>query len=218
LKGNQLDTSDIITSKTPFTLQIDDFRIEYNPDGSPAQYYSDATVKENGYFKVRRSISVNHPLQYKDIKFYQQDYGYLVKAKYTNDEGHEIEDLMPEESTLVIPGTKRVIGVLQYAPNFNPDQGLNQTSGKPVNPRIIFSVSENNKLLGIGAAKFNEKIAIDNNTSVNFTGVEPYTVLKVKSDPGLPLVLAGGIMFIGGLVLALLSRPVNVKPKEIITG
>ena len=218
LKGSQINTTDAITSKTPFALQLDDFRVEFNPDGSPTQYCSDVTVLENGYIKAKGSISVNHPLQYKDIKFYQQDYGYLVEAKYTNDAGMETHNLLAEESTLEIPGTKRVIKVLQYAPDFDPDKGFNQTSGKPDNPRVLYSVSENNKLLGIGAVKFNEKIDIDNNTTVYFTGVKPYTVLKVKSDPGLPLVLSGGVMFISGLALALLSRPVRAKSKGIMTG
>ncbi len=218
LKGNQLDTADVITSKTPFMLQLDDFRVEFNPDGSPAQYYSDVTVLENGYILAKGSISVNHPLQYKDIKFYQQDYGYVVKGKYPNDKGEEIEAQLAEGSILEIPGTKQVMKVLQYAPDFNPNRGLNQIAGRADNPRIIFSVSENNQLLEIGAARFNEKIDIDNNTAIYFIGVEPYTVLKVKSDPGLPLAFTGGLMFVCGLALTLLSRPVNVKPKGIMTG
>jgi len=218
LKGNQLDTADVITSKAPFMLQLDDFRVEFNPDGSPAQYYSDMTVLENGSIKEKGSISVNHPLQYKNIKFYQQDYGYVVKGKYTNDKGKEIKAQLAEGSILEIPGTKRVMKVLQYAPDFDPNRGLNQTTGSADNPRIIFSVSENNQLLEIGAARFNEKIDIDNNTAMYFIGVEPYTVLKVKSDPGLPLTFTGGLMFIWGLALTLLSKPVNVKPKGIMTG
>lgn len=217
LRGETADVSKVMTVKSPFSLHLDDFRIEFNPDGSPSQYYSDVTVLEDGLATIEKSISVNHPFEYRDIKAYQQGFGYLVKTKYTNNAGIEAEDLLEEGNSLEIAGTKRVVKLYSYAPNFDPDQGLNQTSMKPDNPRIIFNVYENNKLLGIGAAKFDEKVKIDNDVYIVFTGVEPYTVLKVKSDPGLPLVFSGGLMFMAGISLALYSSPDASKQTPIIT-
>jgi cytochrome c biogenesis protein len=84
---------------------------------------------------------------------------------------------------------------------------MNTVTLRPDNPRIIFSVYEGDKFLGVGAAAFNEPVEIDENVNVTFTGVEPYTVLEVKHDPGLPLVLAGGITLMLGVCLALLTAP-----------
>ena len=45
---------------------------------------------------------------------------------------------------------------------------------------------------------------------VEFKGIKPYTVLKVKEDPGLPYAGAGGILFMLGVVLAelkIFSKP-----------
>jgi len=182
-----------------------------NENGSPSQYFSNVTILEDDRVIAKESISVNHPLKYRGIKAYQQSFGYLVKVKHTTSEGKEVETLSHEGDLIVLPGTKRVIKVYRYFSDFDPSKGMNQTSMKPDNPRIIYSVYENGKLLGIGVAKFNEKVEIDTNAYVVFAGVEPYTVLKVKSDPGLPLTFAGGLMFIIGVSMTLLSRPVKRK-------
>ena len=76
---------------------------------------------------------------------------------------------------------------------------------RPDNPRIIFSVYEDQQLIGIGAAQFDERVEIDENVYVVFPAVEPYTILKVKSDPGLPLAFLGGGMFMIGVTMALLA-------------
>lgn len=216
--GDTVDISKVMAVKTPFLLKLDDFKIEFNPDGSPSQYYSNVTVLEDGDTKRKEVISVNYPLKYREIKAYQQSFGYLIKVKHNNDAGNEIEDLLAEGDSLEITGTKRVVKIYRYFPNFDPAGGMNQTSMKPDNPRVIFSVYENDKLLGLGAAKFGENIEIDNNINIVFAGVEPYTVLKVKSDPGLPISLAGGLMLMIGVSLALLSTPVKWKQNRLKEG
>ena len=85
---------------------------------------------------------------------------------------------------------------------------------RPDNPRVVFSVYEDEVLLGIGAAEFGEKVKVDENVYVEFPGVEPFTVLKVKVDPGLPVAFLGGGMFIIGVCLTLLMVPVGSKNHE----
>jgi len=213
--GDTVDISKLMRIKTPFSLKLDDFQIEFNPDGSPSQYYSNVNILENGQTKATESISVNHPLKYRELKAYQQSFGYLVKVKHPNAEGNEIDTLSKEGEFIELPGTKRVVKIYRYFPSFDPAGGMNQTSMKPDNPRVIYSVYENDKLLGVGAAKFGEKVEIDTNLYVTFAGVEPYTVLKVKSDPGLPVALAGGLIFMIGVSLALLSTPIKRKQNRL---
>jgi ResB protein required for cytochrome c biosynthesis len=218
LTGDTVDISQVMKVKTPFSLKLDEFKIDFNLDGSPSQYYSNVSVLEAGWTKASASVSVNHPLKYGDIKAYQQSFGYLVKVGYNNDSDSPVEDLLEEGDLLKLPGTARVVKIYRYFPDFDPAAGMNQTSMKPDNPRIIYSVYENNKLLGVGAAEFGEKVEIDTNTYVTFIGVKPFTVLKLKSDPGLPLVLGGGLLFMLGVSLSLLSTPVHRKKSGIIAG
>ncbi|MEN6460987.1 MAG: cytochrome c biogenesis protein ResB [Syntrophomonas sp.] len=213
--GDTVDISKVITIDKPFSLRLDDFKIKFNKDGSPSQYYSYVTILEDDKIIRQETISVNHPLKYQEIKAYQQSFGYMVKVKPVDNAGHVTEKLLEEGDLLKITGTKRVVKMYRYFPNFDPAGGMGQTSMKPDNPRVVYSVYENDKLLGVGAAKFGDKIEIDNNIYITFTGVEPYTVLEVKSDPGLPLALAGGLMFMIGVSLALLATPVKRKSSMV---
>ncbi len=89
---------------------------------------------------------------------------------------------------------------------------------RPDNPHIIFSVYEGEQMLGVGAAKLNEPVRIDEAVDLVFSGVEYYTMLQVKSGPGLPLATAGGILLLLGICLAVPAMPVqrNPPPGELI--
>ncbi|MGB4504486.1 MAG: cytochrome c biogenesis protein ResB [Syntrophaceticus sp.] len=205
--GDIVDVSNTITMKKPFSLQLDEFKMEFYEDGSPSQYYSYVTVLENNETVKRAVISVNHPLKYNGVKLYQQSYGHLVKVKHVDAAGNEVEDLIDEGDILKLQGTKRFIKVYRYLPNFDPAQGMTSQTMRPDNPRIVFSVYENDNVLGVGTAEFGERLKIDDGVYVVFSGVEPFTVLKAKSDPGLPLAASGGLVFIIGVSLALLAAP-----------
>ena len=212
--GDTVDVSRVIKMKEPFSLHLDDFKVEYNEDGSPSQYNSYVIVIENRKVKNDAVISVNHPLNYRGVKFYQQSYGYLVKAKYINDAGNEVEELIKEGNFIRPEGTERTVKVFRYIPNFDPEHGMATKTLRPDNPRIIFSVYEGDQLLGVGAAQFDERVEIDENVYVVFAGVEPDTILKAKSDPGLPLAFLGGGMFVIGVTIALLAAPSQEKKQE----
>ena len=208
-KGDTIAITKVIKLQQPFSLQLNDFKIEFNQNGSPSQYYSYVTVIEEGVTRAQETISVNHPLQYRKIKAYQMSFGYLVSAKLTSAGGSEVQKFLKEGDILELTGTERVVKIYRYFPSFDPAGGMNQTSLKPDNPRVVYSVYEQGKLLGMGAAQFGEKVEIDNTVDIVFSGVKPYTVLKLKSDPGLPIALTGGLMFMFGAVLSLLSTPVR---------
>ena len=94
--------------------------MDFNDDGSPAQYNSYVNVLEDGVTKDKAVISVNHPLNNRGIKFYQQSYGYLVQSRYNDDQGNEVQELIEEGSSLELAGTKRTVKVFRYIPNFDP--------------------------------------------------------------------------------------------------
>ncbi len=205
LKDKSVDISRVMNVKNGFSLHLDDFKIQFNEDGSTSQYYSYLTVLKNAKADRQAAISVNHPLNYGGVKVYQMSFGYLIKVKQGNAEGQQNENMYREGDLLKIPGTQRVLKVFRYLPNYDPQQGMNSKTMRPDNPRIIFSVYENERFLGVGAARFGERVKLDADNYVVFTGVEPYTVLKLKSDPGVPLVLAGGVMLTLGIVMAWLA-------------
>lgn len=207
-----------INTDRPFSLRLNKFEIAYYPDGSPSQYCSDVSVIEGSSEIKRYRISVNHPLRYGGIKAYQQSFGYLVKTVGISEKkGEIVVKSLNEGEFIEIPDTPRRVKMYKYIPNFDPKYGMQSKTLRPDNPKIIYSVYENKKLLGIGAASPGESIEIDDGCYVKFKGVEPYTVLKIKSDPGLPLATAGGLMLMAGVILTVLSGPDKKRKSNHIT-
>ena len=58
-----------------FDLRIDKFWIDYHENGSAKSYNSTLTVVDEGAPKITKTITVNDPLVYKGIWFYQSSYG-----------------------------------------------------------------------------------------------------------------------------------------------
>ncbi|WP_292565219.1 cytochrome c biogenesis protein ResB [Methylomonas sp.] len=65
-----------LLQKLPFTIQVDDFRVEHYPSGQPKSFESDLTVLDASLPQpLRQTISVNHPLTFKGYTIYQNSFG-----------------------------------------------------------------------------------------------------------------------------------------------
>ena len=58
----------------PFTLRCDAFAIEYYNNGMPKVYRSDLVILEKGKEVVNKQITVNNPLNFSGLTFYQSSY------------------------------------------------------------------------------------------------------------------------------------------------
>nr|YP_010713774.1 c-type cytochrome biogenensis protein [Galdieria phlegrea]WDA99856.1 c-type cytochrome biogenensis protein [Galdieria phlegrea] len=81
VEGESMHIQNVIQSgflsKIPqnFFIKINKFWIEYNNNGSISQFFSDISIYDNlGHKKISKIISVNNPLIYKNITFYQSDW------------------------------------------------------------------------------------------------------------------------------------------------
>ncbi len=183
------------------TLFLEEFEIELYENDMPSQYLSKVLLYKGESLERKSTISVNHPLQYEGIKVYQQSYGSMVEA--TVEGVGKVETCSAKEGQILeIPGGSWQVKVFKYVPDFDPAYGMESKTNEPNNPRVIYSVYQDEQLLGVGAAPFGERIKIDEASYVEFNGLKSYSVLKVKEDPGLPYAGAGGILFMLGVVLA----------------
>lgn len=64
-----------LVQELPFTLTLNDFRIEHYESGQPKSFESDIVIqdKETGEI-ISKTIEVNHPLVYKDFSIYQASF------------------------------------------------------------------------------------------------------------------------------------------------
>ena len=65
-----------LLQKLPFSIQVDDFRIEHYPSGQPKSFESDLTIIDPALKQpLKQTIAVNHPLNYKGFSIYQNSFG-----------------------------------------------------------------------------------------------------------------------------------------------
>lgn len=65
-----------LLQKLPFTIQVDDFRIEHYPSGQPKSFESDLVLIDPARpTPLKQTISVNHPLSYQGYTIYQNSFG-----------------------------------------------------------------------------------------------------------------------------------------------
>jgi cytochrome c biogenesis protein len=93
-----------LVQELPFTITLNDFRIEHYESGMPKSFESDIVIedKQSGE-KISKTIAVNHPLIYKDFAIYQASF----------DDGGSIMDLQAwslENDSQKIMSFKQVIG------------------------------------------------------------------------------------------------------------
>lgn len=129
-EGETADTSKLFYVSKPFSIHLEKFKIEFNEDGSPSQYYSQVQISEGNEtaegnkMKANAAISVNHPLNYAGIKAYQQSYGNKVRIKVTDPTQKYTESSLSEGESIFIPGTEMTVKMYRYIPNFDPAYGM----------------------------------------------------------------------------------------------
>ncbi len=73
-----IDAGPFSASQIPqdWAVRVNRFWIDYTPDGTIDQFYSDlSVVNQNGEEVDHKTIHVNEPLRYKGVTFYQADWG-----------------------------------------------------------------------------------------------------------------------------------------------
>ncbi|RLA21596.1 MAG: cytochrome c biogenesis protein ResB [Gammaproteobacteria bacterium] len=65
-----------LVQQLPFTIEVEDFRIEHYESGQPKSFESDLVIVDDELeAPLRETISVNHPLTYKGVSIYQASFG-----------------------------------------------------------------------------------------------------------------------------------------------
>lgn len=70
LKGSEVQEMDL-----PFTVQCNDFFIDFYPTGQPKEFRSNLTIIDGGKPVLTQDIRVNEPLYYKGVRIYQASFG-----------------------------------------------------------------------------------------------------------------------------------------------
>jgi cytochrome c biogenesis protein len=179
-----------IFSKVPdYPVRVNDFWIEYGATSNVKQFYSDLSVLSlNGQELTRKTISVNFPLRYNELTFYQTDWNAIgIRLK--------IGDKLYQLPLTSLDKGKNLWVTWIPSLTENKDEGLificNNIEGS-------FTLYRNDGI-PLGTYSLGEKINLLNGLEV----IEyiPETGLQIKADPGIPLIYLGfGVLMISTLL------------------
>jgi cytochrome c biogenesis protein len=204
--------------KGNFDLRVDKFWIDYHENGAVKSYNSTLTVLDQGAEKMTKTISVNDPLVYRGIWFYQSSYGDAwdrvdvarinVKDKDT-DKLLKTVDLEWQKETAV-PALGLKLAMTDFVADFGFNSSEKKVYSKTVehaNPAVRLAITER------PAVQANPWIFYhypdlfeirDSKYRFELVGYQPkkFTGLQITKDPGVNIVWTGSTMIVVGITLS----------------
>ena len=195
-----------VGNDTNLTIKATSFSDSYYENGSPADYASHLILYENGQQVAERTIRVNDPLRYGDIKVFQSFYGPAADVLVKDATGATLfEDGVPltwasTDKTKVVgqfavPSKDLTVYVISAASG-RIDQAI-----KPGQMQVeIYKGNNTSVPVGLEVLDPGQPVTT---AGLEFTFVRErqYTGLIVARDPGGPLVWLGAVLLVLGVML-----------------
>jgi len=227
-EGEQVDSIHLRQGKghiaLGFEVRCDKFTVDFYENGAPNEYRSDLTFVVDGKEVEKRSIRVNHPVQFMGITFYQSTYGTIPGKKirlkiYRKGDPKKPATLETEQGeTLQIPGSEDRFSVVDVKGDFM-DTGpavLIAAQAKDGEEKHLWVFRDYEKIRKRLPAPMLQSPKFDPSAFKPYTffldGLETgyYTGLQVNRDPGVLLVWAGCFLIIAGFFVTFFTSHVRI--------
>ncbi len=184
----------------PFSVRNNRFWLETYPGGQPKKYASDLSVMENGREVLRKTITVNDPLVYKGVWFYQSGYGQeggaTAQVAVRRQDGTPAGNLsLALNEPVRIDGYGVVRGV-NYEQDFQGNgPALQVVIEKPGRPASDLWILQGRPDMDRGR---NDSLVF----SFGGLAAKMYTGLQVAKDPGVNVVWLGCLLLTAGMMVS----------------
>jgi cytochrome c biogenesis protein len=169
-----------VTNLPNLNIRVNDFWVEYEKN-KIHQFYSHLSILDNFGNEIKeQTISVNNPLRYKQIDFYQSDWN-LLGVRIKNEE------------------TKKIYEFPLFSLKTNSKIWITWIKESEKNYSLVFDQFQNNFLLYDEKGEFLKLKNIGENINNKYTVLDiiPSTGLLIKYDPSISLIYLGfGILML----------------------
>ena len=162
------------------SARINDFWITYTKNKTISQFYSDISILNNQGNEVdRKTISVNYPLVYKGVYYYQTDWN-LIGLRFQN-----LKNEVIEYPLVNILSNQNKVWLTWITSNNSLNEGIVAVIDNLQGYCSIY----NDKGKFIGNIELNESLILDQ--PIILSEIISSTGLQIKTDPGIPIIYIG---------------------------
>jgi cytochrome c biogenesis protein len=196
---NIIDAGPLAAPQVPkdWSVRVNRFWIDYTPEGSIDQFYSDLSVLDkDGKAVDQQTIYVNKPLRYRGVTIYQTDWGIAaVRVRLNNSPLFQIP-----MAQLDTQGKGRLWGT--WIPT-KPDlsEGASLLAKDLQGMLLVYDAS--GKIVSTVRAGMATQV---NGVTLKVDELIGSTGLQIKADPGIPIVYTGFGLLMLGVIMSYVSH------------
>ena len=189
------------TVKQDFSVHIYSAEDRILANGERDNWYTDMSIIENGQEITRQTISVNHPLKYKGVTFYQSSFANGARLTV---------DIKDQKIPVVLQDHG---GNYFQAPGTDLYLIAEAIRSDPQKPMMLYRVYKGKGVQPVqtGQISAGETIDIQGEYKLTLDGNAGFTGLQVKQDPGVIVVWTGCALLLLGLLLSFYWRTMVVS-------
>lgn len=170
-------------------IKVENFETAYDQDGAVDNWVTTFDLTRDGALVADdATTSVNHPYKENGLSIYQMAYKNMYVVHIEGDEAVTGDYAIPESQRFALG---------DYTVDIEP---MSEEAA------LLYIFDENNEEIGSHAFKTGEKIAVDDETSIEYIQPMNSTVLEFKYSHAVPVLFTGFVFAALGSVLALLGR------------
>ena len=195
---NIFEAGPLATKQIPqdWSVKVNRFWIDYTPDGTIDQFYSDLSVINNQGEELKQdTIYVNHPLRYDGVTLYQTNWGIAgVKVQLNNSPIFKLP-----MAQLDTQGQGRIWGTwIPIKPDLSEGVSL---LARDLQGTMLLYDTQGQLVTALRPGMSTEV----NGINVKVLELIGSTGLQIKADPGVPIVYLGFALLMVGVVMSYVS-------------